>query len=251
MWKAAIVAFVCASTLGVAAQGRGAKSATLAVVVSDPDGDGIPLVLVSVDGPEQRQARTERGRIVFEKLPPGLYRLRFEHEGFVTLERELTARAGAPTEVKVTLSPAAAPPAAAPSAGPPGESPDPTADMKAAVHDLIALIEAEYVGRAPGRTSQITCEGNVESTLIQLNEPLALHAHEGADEVFYVIAGTGNAQFDGRQHPLKPGTYVFVPRGTRHAVAVTGRTPLVLLSSRTGEPCTPSSPRAVPRPPNR
>jgi mannose-6-phosphate isomerase-like protein (cupin superfamily) len=247
MWKAAIVAFVCAGTIGVAAQGRGAKTATLAVVVSDPDGAGIPLVVVSVEGPAQRAARTEGGRIVFEAVPAGLYRLRFEHERFVTLERELTARAGAPTEVKVTLNPVPAPPVVSP-ADLPEEIPDP--DMKAGVRDLVALIEAEYVGRGPSRVSQITCEGNVESTLIQLNESLQLHVHERADEVFYVIAGTGTAQFAGAEHPLKAGTYVFVPRGTRHSVAVRGRNPLMLLSSRTGEPCNPGAAISPPRLPH-
>jgi mannose-6-phosphate isomerase-like protein (cupin superfamily) len=191
-------------------------------------------VLVTLEGPAERTARTEGGRIAFEKLPPGTYRIRFEHERFVTLEKELAARAGAPTEVKVTLN--AAPPPPAPPEPPPAPTPDVT-EMKPGARDLIAIIEAEYVGRAPSRVSQVTCEGHVESTLIQLNEPLALHAHEQAEEVFYVIAGAGTAEYGGAQHALKAGTYLFVPRGTPHTIGVSGRNPLVLLSTRTGEAC--------------
>lgn len=234
MWKSAVVALVCASSIAVAAQGRGARTATLAIMVSDAEGKGIPAVLVTVEGPAERTARTEGGRIAFEKLPPGTYRIRFEHDRFVTLEKELNARAGAPTDVKVTLNPAPPPPE--PPAPPPPPEPE-VLDMKPAARDLIAIIEAEYVGRAPSRVSQVTCEGDVESTLIQLNEPLAQHSHEEAEEVFYVIAGAGTAEYGGAQHTLKPGTYLFVPRGTPHTIGVTGRNPLVLLSTRTGERC--------------
>src|SRR5687768_17226894 len=84
----------------------GGGSATLAVVLTDAAGAPISNALVTVQGAAERSARTEQGRIVFEGVPPGNYRLRFEREAFVTLERELVARAGAPTEVKATLNPA-------------------------------------------------------------------------------------------------------------------------------------------------
>ena len=58
---------------------------------------------VTVSGAASKTARTEGGRIVFEELPAGTYRLRFEKEGYVTYERELAARGSAPIEVKVTL----------------------------------------------------------------------------------------------------------------------------------------------------
>lgn len=94
-----------------APQRRTARAtATFAVMVTDPAGAPVGNVLVTVDGPDKRTARTEAGRIAFENLPTGAYKLRFEREGFVTFEKELTARSGAPIDVKVTLTPVPPPP---------------------------------------------------------------------------------------------------------------------------------------------
>ena len=103
--------------------------------------------------------------------------------------------------------------------------------------DLPALIEKEYVGRAPSRTSALACGAGATSTLIQLNEPLATHAHADADEIFYVVAGEGNARVGTGEQRLKAGMFLFVPRGMSHALTPTGRNPLIVLSTRAGEPC--------------
>src|SRR5688500_14231369 len=117
-----------------AQRGRGVKTATLAILVPDPAGAEIPNVSVTIEGPASRTARTEVRRIAMEDLPRGAYRLRFGREGFITLERELTARAGAPTEVKVTLQPEPEPPPAPK----PVEPSRPAANGKPAVFDVIA-----------------------------------------------------------------------------------------------------------------
>ena len=44
--------------------------ATLAILVSDPSGAGIGDVKVTAQGPVNSDARTERGRIVFEECRP-------------------------------------------------------------------------------------------------------------------------------------------------------------------------------------
>src|SRR5258706_8836303 len=77
-------------------QRRPAGNATLAISVSDPTGAPVGDVKVTMSGPVSREARTERGRIAFENLPAGSYRLRFEREGFVSLEREVIARGSVP-----------------------------------------------------------------------------------------------------------------------------------------------------------
>src|SRR5512143_2228844 len=84
---------------------RSTGTASLAIAVTDPGGAPIDQVKVTVQGPTSRSSTTEHGRLAFEGLPPGTYLLRFEHEDFVTRERELTVRTGAPTEVKVTMTP--------------------------------------------------------------------------------------------------------------------------------------------------
>ena len=216
-----------------AAPSRGGN-VTFAINVADPDGKPVPTVTVQVEGPASRTTRTEGGRIALEGMPAGAYRIRFDREGFVPLERELTARAGQVVDVKVTLTPLPPPPE--PPEPPPAPS-KPVYAAKPAAIDILQVIDKEFVGRAPGRTTPLSCGGEVESTLIQLNQPLAEHTHEDADEVFYVIAGEGNAQFGGQQQRLKAGVYLFVPRGTPHTLTQSGRNPLIVLSTRSGVPC--------------
>ena len=103
--------------------------------------------------PSNEEARTERGRIVFEDVPAGTYRLRFDREGFISLERELVARPGAPMDVKVTLTPAPPPPPP-PEAKPAAPEPvAPPSDLAPVAIDLPSFIEKNYVGRAAGKTS--------------------------------------------------------------------------------------------------
>lgn len=235
MRKFLLVAVLICFATAVDAQRRGGGLATLAVAVSDPDGKAISGVLVTVEG-ANRAVRTEGGRIALENLPAGNYRLRFEREGFLTLERELTARAGAPIDVKVTLKPAPAPPAPPP-APEPVEPAKSIVNAKAAVIDVPALIEKNWVGRGPSKTLQLSCGTDGMSTVLQLTEALMPHDHAESDELFYVVAGEGNAMVGDSTHRLKAGLFVFVPRGTRHGLAPTGRNPLIVLSSRPGEPC--------------
>ena len=91
-------------------QRRSVGNAAFAIVVTDPSGAPLGDVKVTMTGPVSRDARTERGRIAFENLPSGNYVLRFEREGFFSLEREVVARGGAPIDVKVILTPEPPPP---------------------------------------------------------------------------------------------------------------------------------------------
>jgi mannose-6-phosphate isomerase-like protein (cupin superfamily) len=217
--------------------GRGSGgSAALAIFVTDPAGVQVPNVLVTLEGATARSARTEGGRIAFEGLPPGSYRLRFEREGFVTLERELNARAGAPIDVKVTLRPAPAP--APPPPVPVIPEPQPAqVDARPATFDVPSVIEKEWVGRGPGKTTPLACGNEGNATLIQVKEPVPQHKHDEADEFIYVIAGEGSAQVAGRDQRVKAGVMVFVPRGVQHALTASGRNPLVVVSTKAGQGC--------------
>lgn len=232
MWTFLLAGILAWTGGETSAQRRGAGgSAALAINVTDPAGAGIPDVLVTVSGAAQRTTRTEGGRIAVENIPAGTYQLRFEREGFVTLERELTVRSGKPTAVKVTLKPLPPPPA------PPAEPPKPSITAKPMAADLPALIENDFIGRAPLRESALACGAGGSSTLVQLNQPLAEHTHADADEFFYVVAGEGSAQVGTGQQRLKAGIFLFVPRGMSHALTPAGRNPLIVMSTRAGEPC--------------
>lgn len=220
------------------AQRRPAGTATFAVMVSDPEGAPVGGVKVTVEGPAARAATTEGGRIAFENLPLGSYRLRFEREGFNTLERELMARGGAPLQVKVTLTPAPKPPPPPPPREPvQPAAPPPAVNAEPVLVDLPAFIEKNYIGRGAGKTSSLACSTGGAATLIQLRDPVPEHAHADADEFLYVIAGEGSARVAGREQRLHAGMFLMVPRSVPHTLASAGKGPLVLLSTRAGEAC--------------
>jgi hypothetical protein len=223
----------CVIPAGAQRRGAGGGSVTFAVAVSDPSGTPIPDVKVIVTGAAQRTTRTEGGRIVFEGLPAGAYRFRFEKDGFVPLERELAGRGGAPIDVKATLTPL--PPPAPPPAAP-APPPEPAVDAKFVVLDMPAFVEKYYIGKAPGRTTPLGCATGGTSTLIQINEPLAEHTHGDADEFVYVIAGQGTAQVADRKEPLGSGVFLMIPRGFAHTFTASKK-PLVMVSTRAGEKC--------------
>lgn len=242
------LALAIAASAGAQAQtkrrpaARPGGSATLVVFVSDQTGAPIgnvkvtvtPLAAAPANGP--REARTEGGRITFENVRPGNYRLRFDREGFVPLERELTARGGAPMNVEVTLSAAPTPPPpppapAAPSAPAPALNPDPMAI------DMTTFIEKNYIGRAETKVSPLTCTAGGPALLVQVKEALAEPARTDADVFLYVIAGEGIGRAAGRDQPLHAGTFMMVPRGVALTLAAGGRTPLVVLSVLAGGKC--------------
>lgn len=242
--KALLLGLCCCLAAGVDldAQRRGAraKTTTLAILVTDASGAPIPAVLVTLEGPTPRTTRTEGGRIALENLVPGEYLVRFEKEGFLTLERQLTARAGAPIEVKVSLKPAPEPP---PPPAPVETSKGPS-DAKPAAFDVPSVIEREFVGRAPIKTTPLACGGESSAILIQINDPVADHAHAEADEYIYVVAGEGAANVAGAAHLLHAGVLLFVPRGVTHRFSQSGRNPLIVLSTRSGEGCGPGGGQA-------
>ena len=50
---------------------------------------------------------------------------------------------------------------------------------------------------------------------------LALHRHEQA-ETYFVLSGTGVVTLDGIEHPVHPGSNVFIPGSCEHGIANTG-----------------------------
>jgi quercetin dioxygenase-like cupin family protein len=57
------------------------------------------------------------------------------------------------------------------------------------------------------------------------------HVHVGAEEVLYVLEGTGEARIEGARHQVAPGQAVFIPDGAEHSYINTGSTPLVLVGA--------------------
>jgi len=57
-----------------------------------------------------------------------------------------------------------------------------------------------------------------------------LHAHEGMDKVYQVLAGTGVFLLETQEIPMQPGVMLVAPEGVPHGVRNTGSERLVLLA---------------------
>ena len=56
-----------------------------------------------------------------------------------------------------------------------------------------------------------------------------VHAHEGADKIYFVVEGMGTFQIGSEEHQLGPETVVLAPSGVPHGVRNTAHTRLILL----------------------
>ena len=234
-----LVIAIMVGAIGLSAQvpRRSGGNVTLVILVTEASGTPVGGVRVTLSGPVARESRTELGKLAFEGLPSGSYHLRFERDGFVPIERDVVARGGAPIDVKVTLARTPKPPPPSPPLRPVA----PLIDTEPVAIDIPSYIERNFVGRAAGKVSSLACSSGGGATLIQLHEPVADHVHTGADEFLYVIAGEGTARTGGSQQVLRAGVFVLVPRGVSHSLTASGRSPLVVLSIKAGERCTPNA----------
>ena len=219
-----------------------AARVTVAVFVTSMDGKPLPEVWVRASGPVDREGSTDpSGTVTFSNVTAGAYRLRFEHNNFVTLERDV-AVVGKPLKTSVALN-AAPPPPPPPKVEAPAPAPAPTAVQSGSYPpmsvDITDFFEKNFIGNAPFKRSPIGCTNSSTSTLVQLRDPLADHAHADADELIYVVAGEGTHKVAGQERQLAGGVFAIVPRGNSHSIVRRGRQPLVMISTLSGPPCQP------------
>jgi mannose-6-phosphate isomerase-like protein (cupin superfamily) len=175
-------------------------------------------------------------------LSDGSRRLRLEREGFITLEREVTIRAGKPSEVYIVLSTAPAveaPPEPPPAPPPPASKPAPVPiAVGPPVHVSVpAFLDRNFIGREAFKQTMLACMPGSSTRLLQLRDPLAAHVHDDVDEILYVVAGEGAIRIGGQTTLAEPGSLSVIPRGVEHAIERRGNNPLIVLSSLAGEPC--------------
>jgi mannose-6-phosphate isomerase-like protein (cupin superfamily) len=224
-----------------------ATTTTLSIAVTDGKGAPIPGVAIRVSGPVDREASTDsNGALRLEGLRSGSYRLRFAHEGFVTLERDLTVPAAQRAmDQRVMLSvsdkPAAPPAAPAPAAPPPTPAPPPPPPPgKPTSVSVPDFIERNFItGTQPQKATPVACSGLAETVLWQIREPWPNRQHAGAEAMLYVVGGEGTLALGGRDVPLAAGTFASVPRGTTYGLTRRGRNPLIILANLAGEACSP------------
>ena len=214
----------------------------MAITVTDGKGTPFSDVTVDMTGVTATSGKTNSaGQLSFPGLRAGTYRLHFSGEGVTAFEREVTLKAGEIAKLPITLT-AAAPPPPAPVAAPPPPAPAPRVVVGPAgqpqVLSVIDLVEKELIrGNQARKDSLVACSGNTRTMLVQLNDPQAQRVYDDAEIAYYVIAGEGSIKMDGRDVPLKAGGYAALPRSTAHSITRSGRRPLILLATLSGEPC--------------
>jgi mannose-6-phosphate isomerase-like protein (cupin superfamily) len=214
---------------------------SLTVMVTALDGKTLPEVVVRAAGPVDREAPTDpSGLVTFANMAPGTYRLRFEHPGFITFEKEVTMGVGKPMRASAALS-AAPPPPVPPQvespAPPPVTPPAPAGNYQPHVVSFESWIDSSFIGRAPSRRLAAGCTASASSTLVQTNEPIPERSRPDADETIYIVAGEGTLRMGSREHSLSAGWLVTIPRGTAHAITRRGSRPLMFVSTLSGPPC--------------
>jgi mannose-6-phosphate isomerase-like protein (cupin superfamily) len=217
-----------------------ARTTGIALTVTDPDRATLAGVTVELSGPASRKGETDdAGQVSFPSLQAGTYRLRFSGEAVTAFEREVTLRAGQVTRLDITLNPPPAPKVAAAPAPPPPLPPPPVGPAgEPQVLSVVDLLERELVrNNQPRKDTLVACSGNTRSMLVQLNEAQSTRVYESAEAGYYVVAGEGAINVDGRDVALEAGGFAALPRGTPHAITRKGRRPLILLAILSGEPC--------------
>ncbi len=65
---------------------------------------------------------------------------------------------------------------------------------------------------------------------VQPGDEIGEETHEGVDQVLAFVAGEGEAVVEGRRSPVREGSVVVIPGGTRHNFINTGPAPLKLFT---------------------
>ncbi len=177
-------------------------TAVLTVTVSDSSGALLPEVKVTVIGPVEREGTTTTmGQARMLGIRGGTYRLRFEKEGFHTLEKEVTWRPGTPapsTEATLTAAPPPPPPPPPPPAPEPAKPamPDYPAG-KPSTMSVLDYIERNFISnKEPQKENLIGCSGGAQTWLWQVRDPWAGRSHPAADLMVYVVGGDGTLSLD-------------------------------------------------------
>jgi mannose-6-phosphate isomerase-like protein (cupin superfamily) len=210
---------------------------TVTVTITDASGAPVDNVHVSATGPVSRQTLSiDSGVARLNSVKPGDYRLRFEREGFITLERDLTVKGGSPASIDVSLTPAPpAPPAPEP---PPSAAPNAPPGEAQSVSIVDFLEKSHFSGKDPQRVDQLGCTASAKTTLVQVKDDQPETSQKDADEVIYVVGGDGKMRLGNTDIALTAGSLAIVPRGTVRALSRKGRSPLIVLSILSGPPCT-------------
>ncbi len=212
------------------------RTNSVRITVKDQDGTSLSGVRLLLSGGAEGEFVTGgAGTMVVPDLKDGMYRVRCEREGFITLEREFTVRGGAYSQIEVVLNPAPPPPPKpAPEPPPPAAIPPGGRPVTTSVVDYL---DRNLIGREPLKESVLACNPLETVRLLQMREGIAQHVHQGGDEIIYVVAGEGTVRIGEATTPVRAGSLVVVTNGIGHAFERGGKNPLIVVSTLIGAPC--------------
>ena len=215
-----------------------ARTTSVRVSVHDPNGESLDGVRLILSGSaEGKYSTAAAGTAVLPNIKDGMYRIRCERDGFITLEREFPVHsAGALTPVDIVLTPAppplAPPPAPKPAAPLAGAPAGPPVNV-----NIPDFLDTNFIGRDPMKESILACKPAETVRLLQLRDGVAEHVHDKVDEVLYVVAGDGAVRVGSQTMAVRAGSLAVVPQGVAHAIERRGKNPLVVVSTLSGGPC--------------
>lgn len=214
------------------------KTTSVRIGVKDADGNNLADVRLVLSGAGSGEFTTgAAGTAVLPNIADGAYRIRAEHNGFITLEREFTVKGGAWNPIDIVLNPAPPPP-------PPPRAPEPAPKAAAppaagppVMLSIPDFLDKNFIGREPMKESVLACKPFETVRLLQMREAVATHVHDRFDEIIYVVAGEGTVRIGDQATPLRAGGLVVVPTGSGHSFERQGRNPLIVLSTLSGSAC--------------
>jgi mannose-6-phosphate isomerase-like protein (cupin superfamily) len=229
---------------GTAATAAANKPGSVALTIVGENGAPISSANVRLSGPSADRVGTSGadGIVTLVSLAPGTYRARITHDGYVTLEKEVTIRAGARLAAEAVVTAAPPPPPPPPPPPAPEPKPAPSATLKpgppsyASIVEMLPQLEKELRAK-PTVERDLGCSGASLSRVIITRENIAEHSHADADEMLYVVAGEATLTIGGKSQSVEASWFAVVPRGSSHSLTRRGRNPLLVVSVRSGPAC--------------
>ncbi len=217
---------------------RRAATATVEIRVTDRAGAPVSGGRVVAEGASNRDGITDgTGAATFRTVTTGVYRMRAEAAGYISLEKEVTVRTGTMPAVEFALSSAPAPPKVETPPPPPVVVAPTVEPGEPKVISLLDVAENSLGGKEALRTVAVGCSGLSRAQLLVVRESLPAAMRTDADDMLYVIAGEASITIAGKTQQITSGWFSVVPRGTERAVVRRGRNPVILLSIVSGPPC--------------
>src|SRR5438128_471208 len=157
------------ATLSAQATGRGSapkksvappRTSSVRIAIKDQNEANLSGVRLLLSGAGTGEFTTgAAGTAVVPNLKDGMYRVRCEREGFVTLEREFTLRGGAWNPIDIVLNAAPPPPAPPPPPKPAPEPPPPSIPPSGppVTMSIVDFLDRNSLGRMPIREAGLCC----------------------------------------------------------------------------------------------